>query len=156
MKRIFMLWILTLSLLITLVGCTQNPLYPTTDTNQTDFTKAPEDNVMPTAPNEGGLSVIPTPSEWEAELESKLVISCQYLPQAVDNPQNLPILKWVCLTDGLRGGTNRVWNEAAVQELNQMLAERDMPFRVQFVMMTMSEWLMDTNWFSSKSQCDLG
>lgn len=148
MKRIFMLWVLTLSLLITLVGCTQNPLYPTTDTNQTDFTKAPEDNVMPTAPNEGGLSVIPTPSEWEAELESKLVISCQYLPQAVDNPQNLPILKWVCLTDGLRGGTNRVWNEAAVQELNQMLAERDMPFRVQFVMMTMSEWLMDTNWFS--------
>ena len=148
MKKKFVLWILVLSLSITLVGCSQNHIDPTNAANQTDFTQQPDDTVMPTSPNDGGLSVIPTPSEWEIELEGKLIVSCQYLPQTVDNPENLPILKWVCLTDGLRGGTNRVWHEAAVHELNQMLAQRDMPFRVQFVMMTMSEWLMDSNWFS--------
>ena len=76
------------------------------------------------------------------------VITCQYLPQKVDNPDNLPVLKWVCLTVRNYGGGMRTWNEAAALELNQMLADKGMPFRVQFALLTMDQWLLDSDWFS--------
>ena len=76
------------------------------------------------------------------------VITCQYLPQEVDNPENLPVLKWVCLTERPYGGGVRTWNETAAIELNQMLADKNMPFRVQFVLFAMDVWLTDSNWFS--------
>lgn len=56
----------------------------------------------------------------------------QYVPAEVSNPDNLPVLKWVCLTDEW----TRVWSEDAAIELNQMLADKNMPFRVQFIIMT--------------------
>ena len=47
----------------------------------------------------------------------------QYLPAEVENPEGLPVLKWVCITDMYYGGKNRVWSEEAVHELNQMLQD---------------------------------
>ncbi len=77
------------------------------------------------------------------------VITCQYLPQKVDNPENLPVLKWVCLTERQYGGGVRTWNETAAVELNQMLSDRNMPFRVQFALLTMDQWLLEySDWFS--------
>lgn len=76
------------------------------------------------------------------------VITCQYLPEKVENPENLPVLKWVCLTERAFGGGERTWNETAAQEVNQMLAEKEMPFRVQFVLLTMDQGLMYLDWFS--------
>lgn len=75
------------------------------------------------------------------------IITCQYLPQEVNNPKNLPVLKWVCLTERPYGGGVRTWNETAAIELNQMLADKNMPFRVQFVLFTMDVWLTDSDWF---------
>ena len=80
--------------------------------------------------------------------EPEITVTCQYLPKTVDNPDNLPVLKWVCLTEWIYGGGKRTWSETAAQELNQMLADRNMPYRVQFVMLTMDQWLEDSDWFS--------
>ena len=75
-----------------------------------------------------------------------LSVNCQYLPETVENPSDLPVLKWVCLTDEVQGG--RIWNEAAATELNQMLADRNMPFRLQFVLLTADQWMENTLvWF---------
>lgn len=84
----------------------------------------------------------PDPSEPDP------VITCQYLPQEVENPENLPVLKWLCLTERSYGGGVRTWNETAAVELNQILAVKDIPFRVQFVLFAMDQWLLNSNWFS--------
>ena len=64
-------------------------------------------------------------------------INIQYLPEKVENPDKLPVLKWLCLTDAtMGGGPDRVWSETAVHQLNEMLAQRNMPFRLQFIMLT--------------------
>lgn len=76
------------------------------------------------------------------------IISCQQLPKVVSNPKNLPVLKWVCLTERPYGGGVRTWNETAGVELNQMLEARNMPFRVQFILLTMDQWLLNSDWFS--------
>ena len=52
----------------------------------------------------------------------------QTLPETVENRENLPVLKWVCLFYG----QERTWNESPVVELNQMLADKGLPFRIQF------------------------
>lgn len=80
--------------------------------------------------------------------EAPIVITSQYLPKDVENPEKLPVLKWVCLTERQYGGGVRTWNETAVLELNQMLVDRDMPFRIQFVLLTMDQWLVDSDWLS--------
>ena len=72
----------------------------------------------------------------------------QYLPAEVENPDNLPVLKWVCLTEILYGGTKRVWSEDAVHALNRMLSQRELPFRVQFVMLTLDKKMIETDWFT--------
>ena len=94
-------------------------------------------------------TTISVPEITEPEpTEPDPVITCQYLPQEVDNPENLPVLKWVCLTERPYGGGVRTWNETAAIELNQMLADKNMPFRVQFVLFAMDVWLTDSDWFS--------
>ena len=58
-------------------------------------------------------------------------VNIQYLPEKVENPDNLPVLNWLCLTDAtMGGGPDRVWSEEAAKQLNQMLADRNMPFRI--------------------------
>lgn len=94
-------------------------------------------------------TTISVPEITEPEpTEPDPVITCQYLPQEVDNPEKLPVLKWVCLTERPYGGGVRTWNETAAIELNQMLADKNMPFRVQFVLFAMDVWLTDSDWFS--------
>ena len=78
-------------------------------------------------------------------------VTIQYLPEKVDNPENLPVLKWLCLTDfGQGGGQGRVWNETAVHQLNEMLAQRNMPYRIQFIMLTNNSMPGYYNWFEQK------
>lgn len=96
-----------------------------------------------------GDTTISVPEITEPEpTEPDPVITCQYLPRAVEYSDDLPVLKWVCLTERSFGGGVRVWNETAAVELNQMLAEMDMPFRVQFVLLAMDQWLLNSNWLS--------
>ena len=77
-------------------------------------------------------------------------VKVQYLPKKVENPDGLPVLKWVCLTDLGAGGGNRVWSEPAVHQLNQALAQRDMPFRVQFVMLSLQNIAVNFRWLEQK------
>ena len=77
-------------------------------------------------------------------------INVQNLPEKVENPDKLPVLKWVCLTDFGAGGGNRVWSENAAHQLNQMLEQRNMPFRVQFVMLTAINTTVDFEWLAQK------
>lgn len=75
--------------------------------------------------------------------EPESAVTCQYLPRVIENPDNLPVLKWVCLTYLMQRGGIRTWNEDAAIELNQMLADRNMPFRVQFVLLSTDQSLTD-------------
>lgn len=76
-------------------------------------------------------------------------ITTQYLPEKVENPDDLPVLKWVCLMEYVHGGLKRTWTEEAAHEVNQLLADRNMPFRVQFVLVTMNEFVWNADWFST-------
>ena len=89
---------------------------------------------VPSFPISGGT----TPSETEPPV----VIQRQQLPEEVENLDNLPIVKWVCLTPY---SPSSQWDEAMARQLNQLLAEKELPFRVQFVVYT-SEKLKE-NWF---------
>ncbi len=72
-------------------------------------------------------------------------ITRQILPETVNNPEGLPVLKWVCL---ITAG-DQVWNEAAVVELNQMLADKKLPYRVQFTILSTSRLdLLPVDWFT--------
>ncbi len=71
-------------------------------------------------------------AKYQRKPDDQLKINVQKLPETVENPQGLPVLKWVCILDN----SSRVWTEEAVHEANQLLADRNMPFRVQFVMIT--------------------
>ena len=64
-------------------------------------------------------------------------VTVQCLPEKVENAGDLPVLKWLCLADPLYAtGYTRIWNGEAVQQLNQMLEELDMPFRLQIILLT--------------------
>ena len=76
-------------------------------------------------------------------------ITTQYLPAKVENPDDLPVLKWVCLVESWYGGRIGTRTEAAMHEVNQMLADRNMPFRIQFVLLTMNQYVWDMDWFST-------
>lgn len=128
--------LLALLLLVGLVGCTEIPTDSTDDT-----TMGAGSTVDP------GSIEDPDNTEGPA-VNSNAKVTCQYLPERIDNPENLPVLKWVCLTERAFGGGARTWNEAAAQELNQMLAQKKMPFRVQFVLLTMDQGMMYLNWFA--------
>ena len=94
--------------------------------------------------NGGGGDIIGPPT-------GDVNVTVQYLPEKVDNPENLPVLKWLCLTDfGQGGGQGRVWNETAVHQLNEMLAQRNMPYRIQFIMLTNNSMPGYYNWFEQK------
>ena len=83
-----------------------------------------------------------------AATEPEPNITLQYLPESVEAPEEVTVLKWVCLTERPYGGGARIWNETAAVEFNQLLADRNMPFRVQFLLFTMDQWLLNSDWFS--------
>lgn len=95
------------------------------------------------APAPSNTTTAVVPSSTVAQNLPEIVV--QHLPAALDNPDGLPVLNWVCMVDPIYGGGDRSWNEAAVIELNEMLAQKGAAFRVQFTMLTSpdmeySEW----------------
>ena len=133
--RKFVYLSIVLLLLLSFSGCVVKPGNATTVTNN--------DPDVPTVPN---VTTIPQQSETEIEVQ----INTQVLPATVENPDKLPVLKWVCLTEMMLGGGLRVWNETAAIELNQMLAERNMPFRVQFILMTSDQYYGEWEWLEQE------
>ncbi|MBO5954198.1 MAG: hypothetical protein J6Q53_08835 [Oscillospiraceae bacterium] len=129
-KQRILAGMLALLLLCGLIGCAERPADPTGDTTM------------------GAGSTEGSGSTGDSTVNPNAKVTCQYLPEKVENPENLPVLKWVCLTERGLGGGVRTWNEAAVQEVNQMLAEKKMPFRIQFVLLTMDQGMMYLDWFS--------
>ena len=134
---------LTLAVLLLLTACGTVPPDPTS-TEQTKATE-PSEYIPPFATRP--VETLPDPATTDMK------INCQYLPATMENPDNLPVLKWVCLMDYSDG---RVWSEAAAIEVNQMLADRNMPFRVQFVIYTTDYFYYNMDWFARpEAQADI-
>ena len=127
MKRTKQLFFLLLALLLCLcaAACVTDPAQTTGANNST----------VPSFHISGGTNPTDT-------TELPVVIQCQRIPEEVENPDHLPIVKWVCLTDY---ATNSQWEASMAQQLNQLLAQKEQPFRVQFIVYT-SENRKD-NWF---------
>ena len=73
----------------------------------------------------------------------------QLLPETLDNPDGLPVLKWVCLLDNYNYRTKGTMTEAAVVELNQMLADRNLPYRIQFTILKLNGFDKPQEWFAN-------
>lgn len=119
---LFCVFTLLFSFLIT--ACNVTP-QPSTSSNTTGSSVQ-----QTTAGNEDPNNTDPTEPTEPAVDPRKA--QCQYVPAEVTSPEGIPVLKWVCLRDEW----NHMWTEDAAVELNQMLADRNMPFRVQFVILT--------------------
>ena len=76
-------------------------------------------------------------------------VEVQYLPKKVENPDNLPVLKWLCLVDNVstRKAYEKTWNEDVGNEINRMLEAKNMPFRLQIVLLKGKGAFLD--WFST-------
>ena len=135
MKRRVLAVILTIVLLLSLAACEKNPTFSTsattepTDPQQTTAGNGETKNTDPASPTEPMYTDPTEPTEPPVDPRKA---QCQYVPGEVTAPEGLPVLKWVCLRDEW----NHTWSEDAAIELNQMLAARNMPFRVQFVILT--------------------
>ena len=135
MKRRVLAVILTIVLLLSLAACEKNPTFSTsattepTDPQQTTAGNGETKNTDPTSPTEPMCTDPTEPTEPAVDPRKA---QCQYVPAEVTSPEGIPVLKWVCLRDEW----NHTWTEDAAVELNQMLADRNMPFRVQFVILT--------------------
>lgn len=139
------LFIFVLIAAILLAGCDTAPV-PTEPTT-TSSTQTTTSNT-PTATAPSTDATVPT--------EPEPSIRVQYLPETVENPDELPVLKWICLTDHRFGEENhQIRSEDAVHELNNMLADRNMPFRVQFVLLLLDAALIQWNWFETPEATEL-
>ncbi len=146
MKKRYRIIAITLVLILLLTGCNIAPA-PTDPTNTGTVNTL--QSTTGSDPDETRPTFMYDPVEYKADFsvpETGLNAKVQYLPETVENPDNLPVLKWVCIAEALLEG-KYTWTEDAVYELNRMLADRDMPYRVQFVMLTGDAWLY-TEWFS--------
>ncbi len=129
MKKWFAL-LLALTMLLPLIGCSTVPA---------ETTAVPSTTVLPTASSSASQDTGPIPmkpgddrfsffNQW-AKNVGEYTLRIQYLPETVDNPQGLPVLKWVYL----EAYYNKTYRDTAMQEINQMLADKNMPFRLQMV-----------------------
>jgi len=141
MKKFKHILAAVLAVLLLLTACGTVPPEPT-NTEQTNPTEATDEKPP--------FAIRPRPGSTLLDSAAvEMQVNCQYLPQVVDNPDNLPVLKWVCIPDYLEDGDyGSVWSEAAAIELNQMLADRNMPFRVQFVIVT-SDYFDSKNYYTA-------
>ncbi len=128
--------LLLLALLLSLFGCNTVP-GETTGTGGTSATTTvplatePDPDTLPIYIQESyafSFSAYPSvPEEYEVVVTR--------LPEAVENPDDLPVLKWVYLQ---YEQSARKWSDRVMVEINQMLADRDMPFRLQLIMVEMA------------------
>ena len=80
----------------------------------------------------------------DSEVPPLAVINAQYLPAEVNNPDNLPVLQWLCFTYA-----GVPYAEDAAHEINRVLEEKEMPFRLQFVLLPQDSSGLE--WFSSSA-----
>lgn len=102
--------------------------------------------VTPTDP-EGTWGSIPVMGNnpTTAPTESDAPFVRHVLPETVDNPENLPVLKWVCLVDKTYGNKKN-WNPEVLETVNDLLAEKEIPFRLQVDVLYINEYFPD--WLS--------
>ena len=146
MKKILFVIFLAMVILLGVYGCSVSPS-PTVNTNpvtsmdSVQDTEPPEttEETLPWRPLRGSTYKAQSyqPDELEYDPNNILSFNRQVLPETVENPDDLPVLKWVCVVSAGK----RVWNEAAVVELNQMLADRNLPYRVQFTILSSNRYI---------------
>ena len=125
-------------------------VFPSGMTSSQSWTTLPPETTEETLPwNLFGYE--PISHIFEDEMMGQIGdVAIQVLPETVENPNNLPVLKWVYMVDTLLYSGDKPMNEAAVVELNQMLADRNLPYRVQFTVLSSSGWFVwPEEWFSS-------
>lgn len=81
-------------------------------------------------------------------LGEKYTFRVQQLPEKVENPDGLPVLKWVCLLEVGAGGPYHKFNEAAMVQFNELLAQRGQPFRLQLVLVMHNVASNYWDWFN--------
>ena len=133
-------FIMILAMVLSILGCdaVSAPTEPTDTGIFGTLQTGPSQSTTESVPGETLPSFMYDPVDYEVDWpipETGLNAQVQYLPETVENPENLPVLKWVCLANCL-ANKRQTWTEDAVHELNKMLADRSMPYRVQFVMLT--------------------
>ena len=119
--------LLLLALVLPVCGCVAKP------------------NPLPTAT----VSTTQTVPGKTEPIEAERTLRVQYLPQELENPDDLPVLKWVYLAQSRFGpwGTQTL-DEEAIHEANRMLEERGVPFRLQMIVLSMLEPGENVDWFS--------
>jgi hypothetical protein len=135
--------LLILILALGLSGC---HVQPAETTVPAETTAAPTEPTFP-RPVEEPLDL----TEKEPYEEGEKEVSCRLLPETVDNPENLPVLKWISFCTSYPDDTriyvsyanDKQWSEEAADEVNAMLAAYDLPFRIQFVLFTTEEKRID-------------
>ena len=121
-QKLFRILPLLLALLL-LTGCVAAPSSTTS-------------GIKPSIPIIGNSSEATKPTAKKPGISAnpKSDFICQYLPETVENADNLPVLQWICLeTSRTHMGFYKYTKDAAVA-INQALAEKGMPFRLQFVL----------------------
>lgn len=92
-----------------------------------------EEPIVTTKPSGSGGAI--NHSQTSVELSGeKYSFSVQQIPKDLDNPDGLPVLKWVCLLELGAGGPYHPLNETAMVQVNEMLAQQEQPFRLQLVL----------------------
>lgn len=104
-------------------------------------TPSPTANKKPSVPIQGDLY----PTETTLDDAATTQVNIQYLPETVDNPDGLPVLKWLCL-ETIRDNFQEFSQDTAM-EINRVLAEKELPFRLQFVLYS-TDSLEPTDWLS--------
>lgn len=129
-------------LLLLIVGCNKQEVQPSSAATvptmiNPSLVRPPEPNseASYTEPGSGGSS-------------QASVLKIQYLPETVEQSDGRAVLKWVCLLDGGIGGMRRTWAQEAADDVNQMLKQKNMPFQIQFVLVSSDEYLYNFDWFS--------
>jgi hypothetical protein len=152
------------ALMCLLCGCHTQPAVSTTAPEQpstaTGPTKAPDtEQSFPPANNVAPVETVDKTLLPEAAYAD--VLSKTVLPKTVDNPDSLPVLKWVVLGAGISPEDERlfypfernyVWSDQAGRDVNRLLEEEGMPFRVQFTIFSLSRW-MEVDWFRIPAVC---
>ena len=139
-------------LAVCLYGLPTDPpaVSPSGTTNSQLWTTLPPETTEETLPwrSSGPVNYI---SEGinSPEQENDYMIKQQVLPESVENPDGLPVLKWVIMLDSYSFASKKTWNEAAVVELNQMLSDKDLPYRVQFTVLTSNRYNKPRDWFAN-------
>lgn len=139
--------ILILVLTVLLAGCdtlpggdvtqqTGNAVTDPVENTTTPDTTEPQPTEPPTADASGKDLVTGLYPEGHELLFSVL------LPEEVDNPEDLPVLKWVILAHWDSIIDRIVPTENAVVAINQDLAARNMPFRIQLEFFSMKDFII--------------